>query len=696
MKVTAIITLAVILPLSAFAATEATDTVAVSHDLEEVVVVGERAWIEGNKAIFVPSKSEKNLSSTPEDLVKRMHIPTVIVDGGAIKNLRGQNVPIFINGVPADNIDRQTFWPKQTYRVEYIDHPDDPKFRGADAVLNFIMTEYEVGGVTKTNLYQEFPNNGRYNITSKLVYKKMTFGALVGGGYNRDHRTSYDSEENYKGIWYDGDFYENIRRSANGHSWTRNENVDAALNAKYRTDNVQISHNVGLKWNRNPGSGSESSDKWSPSLFDSDYSLSTNKSRSLSPQLSGSYAYWTQKYGISGGWTYSNAHSNTSSLYSIGTGSDITNATEDDVNSVKANFSASYMLIPKKMSIGLIAGSRMDWFRTQYTGSANTLQRQCRGATDASLSLRAALNDKISFSAAPGFIVDYWYVYGHETHSQISPKAEVNLYWAPSRKFTMQGMVLYWSNAPSAAQSGDVIIRQDELTWLASNPNLKNFSSWTASVYCTWLASSWFSASAVLGYHRHNNDFMTIFESAGAERGGIIKTYFNAGPEDDYQLDLMLNGDFFDNKLNIHLQPVFSYTKDHGEYKNSMPWFRMRGGISYDMGNFSVSAYYSSPQKWMMNGGMTTSWSQEYLNLSCDYGNGNIFVSLEVGNIFNTHAKEWSKIRSGFYDYLRNSYSTGRNVNIRFSYTFGYGKKVDRNIDISAPSEIKSGALGSM
>lgn len=44
---------------------------------------------------------------------------------------------------------------------------------------------------------------------------------------------------------------------------------------------------------------------------------------------------------------------------------------------------------------------------------------------------------------------------------------------------------------------------------------------------------------------------------------------------------------------------------------------------------------------------------------------------------------------------MNQSYNRGRSFNISVNYTFGYGKKVDRNIEISGPSEGKSGALGS-
>lgn len=199
-------------------AAEPTDTIAVSHELEEVVVVGERSWIEGNKAIFIPTKQEKNLATDPATLVQRMGIPTVIVDGGVIKNLRGEAVPVFINGEPADDIDISTFWAKHTYRVEYIDHPTDPKFRGQTCAINIIMTEYELGGVTKINADQTIPGGGDYNVASKLVFKKMTYGLFAGGGYKRNHSQTTAGEENYNGIYYNNTLYDNIKREYEGHT----------------------------------------------------------------------------------------------------------------------------------------------------------------------------------------------------------------------------------------------------------------------------------------------------------------------------------------------------------------------------------------------------------------------------------------------------------------------------------------------
>ena len=134
------------------AETAAADTVAT--ELKEVVVKSERAWVEGDKIVFIPNKREKNLSNSPASLVQKMNIPTVMVDEGSdvIKSTTGKTVVVFINGKRAQDTDLATFWPKQAKRVEYMVNPKDPCYEGNEFVINFVMSEYEVGGVTRINL----------------------------------------------------------------------------------------------------------------------------------------------------------------------------------------------------------------------------------------------------------------------------------------------------------------------------------------------------------------------------------------------------------------------------------------------------------------------------------------------------------------------------------------------------------------
>lgn len=154
-----------------------------SKQLSGVEVMGEREWIENGIINCIPTKAEKRLSNSPASLIKTMHLTYLKEKDGGIVNLMGEVVPVFINGKRASQIDLETFWPKEVKRVQYLEHPADPRYEGASAVVNFIMPEYKVGGVTRVNLFQRFPNNGYYTAASKLVRNNWTYGLMVRGNY---------------------------------------------------------------------------------------------------------------------------------------------------------------------------------------------------------------------------------------------------------------------------------------------------------------------------------------------------------------------------------------------------------------------------------------------------------------------------------------------------------------------------------
>ncbi|MDE6294930.1 MAG: hypothetical protein K2M03_02585, partial [Muribaculaceae bacterium] len=57
--------------------------------LQEYVVESKNAWIENDKAVFVPTRREKNRANSPATLISSMNIPVIKIDGDVIKDLRG-------------------------------------------------------------------------------------------------------------------------------------------------------------------------------------------------------------------------------------------------------------------------------------------------------------------------------------------------------------------------------------------------------------------------------------------------------------------------------------------------------------------------------------------------------------------------------------------------------------------------------
>jgi len=677
---------------AASAQSESTDSTHNVTNLEEVVVVGERAWIEGDKAVFIPSKREKNLAKDPVSLVDRMQIPTVIVDRGQIKSLSGQGVSIFINGEPAEQVDISTFWPKQTIRVEYMENPTDPKYRGATAVLNFVMPEYEVGGVTKLQAEQEIPDPGSYTAASKLVYRRMTYGVNFDGYYARNGSLDSEGEENFKGVWYDNKFYDNINHSFNSNTRNYQDKISTSFMARYSSDKWLVTHNAALLWDRNPGSGTQSADLWTPALFNSTSSRTESTGHTLSPQLFGRYAYQlTPRSYAAVNWQYSYAHNNRNTEYQNGDDF-IYNATKENVHTGQINFNYANGLT-QKFYLAAALTSQMRWFSTRYIGSADQLSRQHRGFTEASVRLVYSFNQQCMVALTPGVTINYWGTNTSESEVEVRPTARAYFYWSPSRKFNMNVSLDYYTHTPDASIASDVVVQQSNLVWVTGNPALSNFSTWNPSMYLTWLPAQPLQISLVANYSRTYNTFITINSAAHRSMGGIIKTYANAEPEDNYGLDLMLNFRFPGDHVRVQLQPTWRGQQFRGEYQGFIGWFRMRGVASYELGNCALAIGYGGPEKYSHNAGMNVGWHADKWFASFTYGNGNLYLDARVDNIFHTKAKSWDKTQSAVYDSFIRSSNIGRYFTVSVAYTFDYGKKIDRNFDIQGPDEVKSGAI---
>ena len=67
-------------------------------------------------------------------------------------------------------------------KVEYLEHPTDSRFMGAESVINFVMKKYEFGGYTKLSAgeYLLIGYQGDESLYSKFSYKRMTYDLYAG------------------------------------------------------------------------------------------------------------------------------------------------------------------------------------------------------------------------------------------------------------------------------------------------------------------------------------------------------------------------------------------------------------------------------------------------------------------------------------------------------------------------------------
>lgn len=672
--------------------TAAPDSTKVTR-LQELVVKSKTAWIEGDKAVFIPQKSDRNLSNDAASLLRRMQIPLLNVEGGNIRNVRGQEVTVFINGVRAESTDLATFWPKDALRVEYMDNPSDPRYEGVECAVNFVMRRYEAGGVARVNAYQQVRNRGRYRAASKVEYRRMTFGMTADAGYGRDYTASATGSETYEDILYGGKTYDIVNKAFSEKYVTRSDNAGATFNARYNDGDNIITHTASLLWNNNPGSSTDASLSWSPALFPAGKSVSRTSGHSLSPQLSAFYNIrLTDKWRFYARWGYAHFHNDAAYSYAQDAADPIDNVTEENVDYARG-FAQIFWRPNRKISSYFEVNTYMNWYDTRYTGSTQTVSRQRRGETYANLNLYWAVSDRLQVSLRPGLTAAYWKSGDNRQETHITPRAQLNVNWSPTSKFYASGDVSYFRSYPSASASSDVTVRQTGLIWATGNPSLKGSDKWWLSTGQTWMPLDWLKFNNSLWWISERNEVFSFYEKAPAGMEGLVRREMNGPSIDKLQWDFTTTVSLFGGRWRISLHPVVKHTRAHGDFSRSMMAFRMRGGTDLTLGNFEVFVGYGGKEKFLDEAGSKLYRTTEDWSASLSYGNGDLYVNLALEDIFHRRRKETVLTQAGAFRSYRENLMNARYLCLTLTYTVGFGKKVKRNIDIDNPLGIETGVI---
>lgn len=662
-------------------------------DLKEFVVEGERAHIESDKVVYIPTKTEKKLSNSPESLIEQLHSPLFRKDGDIMRDINGSELKYFINGKEASSIDLDNFWTNDVISVEYLPISTDPKYRGVRGIINFIVTEYEYGGVTKVSGNQEFVERGYYSASSKLVYKDMTFGVLFNGGYLAKKNEAI-TDESYHDLWYDGAKYKEVTSVGKYEMCPKNRTIKAAFSAVYNKSGKYISHYAGFAWDDAPEYSDTYVHEWKPNLFNSTSRITTSSKNTISPQLSGNYSLtFNDHNALYATWTYTYARNKRRTTSTEIAGRTYENANMENMHRGRISISPTYIFSPKAY-LQATLNTTMTWYDIHYAGTYDNTDRRFENAAKFGVLGFWQPSEKIYFSIMPGLTVDYARSNGCKIRSSVQPDGYFDVSWTPNSKLSLYSSVSYTISPPITAKANDAMVRESELMWLKGNIGLPCMNITRAMATATWMPLAWFSGACNLMYTRFGNNAVTAYEAAAEEMGGLIKTYSYAKSYDVFRANLNLSFSLLKNSLVFYGRPVWKYEGYSGFYAaRGIHTFSYDVGVSYRIRNFGFNISYNSSDKSIGDGGQSIVKYRDNLGFSATYGNGNVFILFGIDNI--THSKEKSSeiFVSPHYDRTNDYLFMGRKVYLTVSYTFGYGKKVSSSIDISSPDIPKSGAL---
>lgn len=685
--------LCIYLAFGSTAFAEEADSVSVK-ELQELVITADRGWLEKDRIVFIPNKTERKLSNSPQTLIESMHLPMLRVVDNTITTLAGEPVGIFINGSPATNVDMAAFWAKDAKRVEYIENPKDPKFQGATRVVNFIMQEYAAGGVTKLEYSQRVPNSNFGNISSKLSYKKLTIGVMADGGYYYDHRQSEEGITEYLDLYYNREHFNKISRESKSSKILRENQAAVNINALLRLNNFEMLHSVNWSWHQEPGDIAEDTGDWVPQLFSSNHDISSLKSRKNNISVSGRYTYqFNPKWYIGGKWSYTHSYVTRSTLYQSGDLPEISNNAIDTGDAFNVNITPTYYL-SNMFQFQLNLESKTTWYNTLYSGSANTAIRQSRNESVGTFTWFWRPIDPLQISLRPGISV-FTTLLNQKSNTSVQPSISGDINWNVNKKVFLGAQCGYYSAFPPAAMYSPVLVKTSELLWSEGNPELKPYQHWWGMVNFTYLPRNWFSMGGYIHYHHTINDLLPSYRIAPQETGGLIMSTINDNPSDACNIALNFNFSTFNDKFHFTSEPRYNHTLTRPLERKRLNNFGLYLKVDYVIRNCRFAISYTTAEKSLSMGGRRLLHSPDDLRVSFTYGTGNLYLSIQGSYILNNKIKFTNVTDFGCYKESLTMWRTGRQLLAAISYTFGYGKKIDYNIRIQQGEQISSSIIGS-
>jgi hypothetical protein len=663
--------------------------------LKAVSVEAANALAYSDRTVYLPTGNQRRAAQNAIDLLCHMAIPQIKIDRvtGSVSDNLGKTVEIFINYVAATSEDITGLRTTDVRRVEYLEFPIDPRFRGAQRVINIIVQEYVYGGYTKASAYESFLTglSNEANIYSKFVYKKMTYDFYAGTSNYKRRDEGNSIESVYTLADENGDKYKVDRNLTLGNSKSKNNSYPVSFRALYVADKTQINNTVGFFHNDYKGDETGTLTYSSFPKETGEY-YTGSKFRNNGVVYEGSYFFairsgWS--FDVSSSFSYTHRNRNTDKIERVSINRYAKeNAIDYRVNvSLNKQFSRS-----NSMLFRFKKHARMNWIR--YSGNYAYYDKFSQDFYTWMAGYNFN-NGKWGVNADGGLVWEHTNISGLK-NDDVYPFAHLNLIYTFNPKNRLGVFLQYATFSAGVSEMTTTVLRENELMYITGNPNLKNSRSVDADFSYSFFPSNKFALNA---FSQFNVRFTPqVIDYRLYDGGKALLRSWNNG------VDYYINGcvgvssrfTLLDGNLQLSISPVWYFNRFKGIYNVTHNPFRAEVNATYYWGNLYCQAYYSSPGV----GFFTTTGAKykghDYYNVAFGWANNNWNIRVVANNFFNkrfsTTTREYS---TPLYSekLIEHTSSYRPCIRVGLIYTFGYGKKVRRDNEIGAQEGAGSAIL---
>lgn len=659
-------------------------------ELKEVEVEAQMQRTDARMTTYIPSAVQKKAAQTAPQLLAAMAIPQIRVNpaDGSVRSIAGNNVAIFINMIPASQDDLNGMNIANVRKVEYLEHPTDPRFRNAPAVINFVMVRYEWGGYTKLSpgFSQGSATKPSLGVYSKFAYGKMIYDVSTAGAYTRSSSLGSDRSTTYRLSDYLGNGPAEISQrqevtSGELRRWSENLN----FRAMYATDDCQISNTVSLNFMQEPRANITSTTTYDNPLLKSGLTASALSSYNRN------YGWDCEIFKIMPRqWI---AVADLKLLYSDAD-SKWKMAVDDEmiINEPKKEHAWEYGIeiaaqkaIAGKHMIGPFASWTGARNKVDYTGDAAAKLDYNSNLMSAGIVYRFNMA-KWTVGALAGWS-GLWSSVNHSSTDFMSqPEISVNGSYSPSRRHQFNVNVEYKVNPPSSAMRNPTLVQDDQLLWHHGNAAMKNSPGLRIDAGYTWLPSNAWQLSVAGRFSRRWNRWASEYVPEGPE-GAMLAVWFNSGKYDYAMATAMATFKALNNHLILNAGPQVTHYAVLADASRRLTSAYATVNAYLYLGNIYIQPYYNSPSK-SLNAmtGARVSMKSTY-GVTVGWGNGRLNVSATASNFARwSDLGDRTELTTKWIDRVTQSRQGLYHATFKISatYTFDYGKKLSHDDEIKS------------
>ncbi|MDE6154124.1 MAG: TonB-dependent receptor family protein [Muribaculaceae bacterium] len=662
--------------------------------LQTVSVEADNEMIYPDKTTYIPTPRQRKAAQNGIDLLRIMGMSQVNVNpaDNSVTNNLGDNIDLYINFMPASREELSGLRIADVKKVEYLQFPTDPRFGHKKYVINFIVAGYEYGGYTKLSAADKFLAglDNDVSLYSKLSYKRMTYDLSATSSNSNNHHAGVSTIGNYYLPGNDGSINRITRSEVIESAAEKSNKYPLTFRAVYNAPNIQISNTLQYTYDEQPSDNftghvmycNDKNSDTEPNRFEDN-----NRSCKKTIGWTGLFNFsFPGNYSVNIGAQTTYSRIRNLSSYHLGAATDfntVNNAVEDaylmrgDITATK-QFTAS-----NTASICVMGGKYVNNIRYWGDQSYNLDFSMPYAIVDAIYSYTA---QRLRMTAAGGMAWERIIVDGNN-RNDIYPYGLLQLSYAVNSRNNISFLAQLANSTPNQAVRGSNQVRVNELMYHKGNPELKGNPFIDGNLSYSWTPGNRFSASFFCRYWERFNTFVPYY-TYNSDKTAIVKTYINSGNFIRVQVGANMTLKLLDGSLQLQVKPMLVFYRSTGYYDQHKTPFRFNASATYYLGNLFFQGHYELGNRFILENSMAGTYIKErdYYHISMGWSNANLNVRLSAIDFLRS---DWVKSRREISSPVFTETaeilgrSSHRRINLSVTYTFGYGKKVQRGNEVS-------------